>query len=206
MNECALVFTGGKGPVSGFDKSLIPPCSYICAADSGIDTAIALGYDVDEAIGDFDSISGIELLDTIAHTILPKEKDITDTEAILQHIAAKGIESYILIGGGEGRFDHLLHLYTLFAIYGPPQLWITARERMYLVRDRFDFKTTTETPVSIIPAMACGESLVSSDNLFWELENYGISMKQQSISNKSRSETFSVQVSGNPIFVSIPFP
>jgi thiamine pyrophosphokinase len=206
MKKCALVFTGGKGPVSGFDKSLIPPCSFICAADSGIDTAIALGYEVDEAIGDFDSISGIELLENIAHTRLPKEKDITDTEAILQHITAKGIDSYILVGGGEGRFDHLLHLYTLFATYGPPKLWITARERMYLVKDRSDFTMLPNAPVSIIPTTACGESSVSSENLFWELKNYPISMQQQSISNKCRSDSFSIQVSGNPIFVSIPFP
>lgn len=206
MRECALVFTGGNGPSFGFDKSLIPPCSYICAADSGIDIAIALGYQVDEAIGDFDSVSEIELLDSIPHTKLPIEKNITDTEAILQHIAEKRIESYILVGGGEGRFDHLLHLYTLFAVYGPPKLWLTARERMSLVTDRAEYKTIANTPVSIIPAMACGNSTISSKGLYWELKDFAISMEQQSISNKSVKDSFLIQVSGDPIFVSIPFP
>ena len=206
MNECALLFTGGRGPDSTFSRSLIPPCTFICAADSGIDTALMLGYHVDEAIGAFDSLSNKELLNTIPHKILPQEKDITDTEALLQHIQAKGYASYILVGGGEGRFDHLLHLYTLFAQYGPPLMWLTAREQLFLVRTFHEFTVSSHTAISIIPAMACGNSTVTSKNLYWELLEYPISMNQQSISNKCHKKTFSITVSGDPVFVSIPFP
>jgi thiamine pyrophosphokinase len=206
MSSPALLFTGGCGPGKQFNRNMIPSCSYVCAADSGIETAIHLGYTVHEAIGDFDSLSSLDLLAHIPHIKLPEEKDVTDTEALLQHIKSKGFTSYILVGGGEGRFDHLIHLYSLFSIYGPPEQWITAREQMILVRDSKVLKTIPNNPLSIIPAAAQGKSLVSSRHLHWELTKFPISMEQQSISNKSYETTCEISVSGDPVFVLIPFP
>ena len=205
MEQRALVFTGGKGPLPGFDLSLIPECSYVCAADSGVDTALNMGFAVDEAIGDFDSISALGLLDTIAHTRLPQEKDVTDTEALLQHVASKNIPSYILVGGGEGRFDHLLHLYTLFATYGPPDLWITGCETLHLVRQIRSFDHLHNFTVSVLPALFNGKSTVNSKNLRWELHDFSISLDHQSISNRCIADTMDIQVTGDPVFVSIPF-
>jgi thiamine pyrophosphokinase len=206
MERCALVFTGGKGPSRGFDKTLIPQCSYVCAADSGIDTAIDLGYTVDEAIGDFDSLKNLDMLKEIPHRRLPREKDITDTEALLRDITSIGMESYVLVGGGEGRFDHLLHLYTLFETYGPPLLWFTARECLHMVKDSKLFSEPEHTTISVIPALARGNSFVTSTHLRWELRHFQISMLNQSISNMSLTTHFSLQVEGAPVFVSIPFP
>lgn len=206
MFQRALLFTGGRGPAVDFDRSQIPPCSFVCAADSGIDTAISLGYTIDEAIGDFDSISGIEILESISHTRLPAEKDLTDTEAMLIHTRKRGITEYVLIGGGEGRFDHLLHLYTLFSHYIPPIQWITAREHIYLVQDSLTLRTLAHAPLSILPAIVQGKSTVSSKQLHWELSDYPISMEQQSISNKATDTTCEITVKGDPVFVSIPFP
>ena len=206
MFQRALLFTGGRGPAVDFDRSQIPPCSFVCAADSGIDTAISLGYTIDEAIGDFDSISGIEILESISHTRLPAEKDLTDTEAMLIHMHKQGISEYVLIGGGEGRFDHLIHLYALFGRYGPPVQWITAREHLFLVRDALTLSTTPYAPLSIIPAITQGKSVVHSTHLYWELLDYPISMEQHSISNKSTESSCGITVSGDPVFVSIPFP
>lgn len=205
MEARALVFTGGKGPQPGFDISRIPECSYVCAADSGVDTALNLGFAVDEAIGDFDSISALGLLDTIAHTHLPQEKDITDTEALLQHVASKGISSYIMVGGGEGRFDHLLHLYTLFTTYGPPEMWITGCEILYLVRQKRSFDYVHNTTISVLPALFNGKSTVNSKNLHWELHDFSISLDHQSISNRCNADTMDIQVTGDPVFVSLPF-
>jgi len=205
METRALVFTGGKGPLPGFDISLIPECSYVCAADSGVDTALNMGFAVDEAIGDFDSISALGLLDTIAHTRLPQDKDVTDTEALLQHVASKGISSYNLVGGGEGRFDHLLHLYTLFATYGPPELWITGCEILHLVRQKRSFDYLHDMTISVLPALFNGKSSVDSKNLRWELHDFLISLDHQSISNLCIADTLDIKVTGDPVFVSIPF-
>ena len=206
MESCALVFTGGKGPAPGFDTSLIPACSYVCAADSGVDSALALGYHIDEALGDFDSISGLELLETINHTRLPYDKDVTDTEAMLQQVKDKGYTRYILVGGGEGRFDHLLHLYSLFSVYGPPELWITACEYIYLVQDTFTKEFPIHTTISIIPALAHGQSKVTSTGLFWPLDTFPISMNSQSISNRTTKSSLTIEVTGDPVFLVTPFP
>lgn len=205
MKSCALIFTGGKGPLPGFDTSLIPPCSYVCAVDSGVDSALALGYHIDEALGDFDSISGLELLETINHTRLPQDKDVTDTEAMLKHIANKGYDRYVLVGGGEGRFDHLLHLYTIFSTYGPPELWITACEYIYLVRNTFKKELPIHSTISIIPSLVHGQSMVTSADLYWALNDFPISLDSQSISNRVDKIPVTIEVSGDPIFVSTPF-
>ena len=206
MRSLALLFTGGNGPAGQFDISHIPSCSYVCAADSGIDLARTLGFTLDEAIGDFDSLASLDTLSTIPHITLNRHKDMTDTEAMLQHMREKGITSYVLVGGGEGRFDHLLHLYSLFSTYGPPEHWITAREHLYLVRAHKQFTIPPPTTISVIPALATGHSTVTSEHLFWELEDYSICITHQSISNICEQTTFSITVSGDPVFVSIPFP
>jgi thiamine pyrophosphokinase len=206
MNKRALLITGGKAPsVQHFMAQHLPACSYVCAADSGLDTARALGFSVDEAIGDFDSLIDTESLDHVVHVRLPRNKDITDTEAMLKQIRNKGFDSYVLIGGGEGRFDHLFHLYSLFSVYGAPELWITAQERLYLVRDTHSFTIAPLSPISLLPAYMTGSSQVSSRNLFWELNDFLISWEQQSISNTCRKSPCEITVYGDPIFVSIPF-
>lgn len=206
MEMRALAFTGGNGPKSGFDLSLIPPCDFICAADSGLDTAIALGFRVDKAIGDFDSLRDPALLHTTSHEQLPSDKDITDTEALLQLITGKGIGSYVLVGGGEGRFDHLLHLYSLFSLYGPPEIWITAQEIMYLVRTKSTLDRMEGKTVSVIPSDFRCRSSVSARQLRWPLDDFPIDMASQSISNRCEREELVIEVHGDPVFLSIPFP
>ncbi|MFA5513679.1 MAG: thiamine diphosphokinase [Sphaerochaetaceae bacterium] len=206
MKKWALLFTGGKSPsLLDFDRALIPVCDFIYAADSGLDIAHKLGFKVDLAIGDFDSIQQKSLLDKQEIITLPKEKDITDTEALLQLIEQKEIENYILIGGGEGRFDHLLHLYSLFSLYKPPQIWITAQEIIYLAKESFSISNVDGKSVSIIPAIHKGSSRVSSKNLKWELNNLLISMDSQSISNVVIDDKLLLKVEGNPVFVTFPY-
>lgn len=205
MNKRALVFTGGRGPDSGFDRSVIPPCDLVCAADSGLDTAVSMGFDVDTAIGDFDSLDNHELLEHVAHIRLPREKDVTDTEAVLQLIHDQGFTRYVLIGGGEGRFDHLLHLFSLFATYGAPERWITARECLYLVERDITLERMSQRTVSVLPALFHGRSQVHSHNLFWELDGFPIDMHCQSISNRCTGESLTLRVEGDPVFLAIPF-
>jgi thiamine pyrophosphokinase len=205
MSNRALVFTGGKSPSAGFDRSIIPPCGLVCAADSGLDTAVSMGYAVDTAIGDFDSLDNHGLLEHVAHVRLPRDKDVTDTEAVLQLIHAQGFTRYVLIGGGEGRFDHLLHLYGLFATYGAPELWITAQECLYLVEHDITLEHMSRRTLSVLPAFFHGSSKAYADNLVWELDGYPINMYSQSISNRCAAETLSLHVEGDPVFLAIPF-
>lgn len=204
MEQCALVFTGGKGPEKGFNQTIIPPYSYICAADSGLDTAIALGFTPDFAIGDFDSLSSMHALELVAHDTHPKDKNLTDTELLLMHVKEKGYTSYTLIGGGEGRLDHLLHLYSLFIRYGPPAIWFTAAEILYCVHEEISLNLPVGTTCSIIPALPSGSSVVTSQGLFWKLDHYPINSQSQSISNRTLVPHISLHVQGSPIFCSLP--
>lgn len=74
------------------------------------------------AIGDFDSVDGkqLDLIRQYAKKVmmLPKEKDVTDMEAVLPYLDPK--QSYEIIGGLHGRIDH--ELCNLRLIYQNPHL------------------------------------------------------------------------------------
>ena len=200
----ALIFTGGKAPASISDQTILPSYTYICAADSGLDTALTFGFRPNFAIGDFDSLSSLDKLKGIPHETAPRDKDLTDTELLLQHINTKGIASYILIGGGEGRLDHLVHLFSLFGIYGPPDLWLTAAEQLYLIRTTESFPLPLETTCSVIPAVPEGSSKVTSTGLLWELRDFPIDSTRQSISNRTKAPIVSLSNEGSPVFFLLP--
>lgn len=200
----ALVFTGGKAPITLSDHLILPSYTYVCAADSGLDTAFALGFRPDFAIGDFDSLSSLDKLIDITHEIASCDKDFTDTELLFQHIKKKGYENYILIGGGEGRLDHLVHLFSLFGTYGPPDLWLTAIEQLYLIRSTKNFSLPLNTTCSVIPAIPQGSSKVSSTGLLWELHDFRVDSTRQSISNRTKESTISISNEGSPVFFLLP--
>ncbi len=200
MNNCALIFTGGESP-SALEHASLPPCSFVCAADSGVEKALKLGFSVDVAIGDFDSIKDPSLLNDITLKRLPRDKDITDTEAALQLIKGRNYIHYVLIGGGGRRFDHSLHLYSLFEKYGPPKLWLTAREVIYLVEKSFSKTFPLNTTLSIVPSFGSGQSKVTSEGLAWPLRDYLISMGSQSISNRNSENEVTLKVEGEAVFL-----
>jgi thiamine pyrophosphokinase len=200
MERCALIFTGGESPAH-LEASLLPPYSFVCAADSGVEKALTLGFPIDVAIGDFDSLKDLSLLKGLEIKRLPRDKDITDSEAALILIKEQNFNSYILIGGGGRRFDHLLHLYSLFEKYGPPMLWLTALEKIYLVEDCFTKTFPLNTTLSVIPALSKGNSKVTSKGLLWPLESYPISMESQSISNRNSATEVTLEVEGEAVFL-----
>ncbi|NLA91933.1 MAG: thiamine diphosphokinase [Spirochaetales bacterium] len=200
MENCALIFTGGESP-STLEHISLPPCPFVCAADSGLEQALKLGFSVDVAIGDFDSIKDPSLLNEITLKRLPRDKDITDTEAALQLIRENNYDHYVLIGGGGRRFDHSLHLYSLFEKYGPPKLWLTAREQIYLVKKSFSKSFPHNTTLSIVPSFSSGQSKVTSQGLVWPLRDYPISMESQSISNRNSESKVSLRVEGEAVFI-----
>jgi len=204
MKHHALVFTGGKGPdVLPPDIFSVSP-AYICAADSGLDIAKRFDLNVDYAIGDFDSLEDDSLLMSVNHRRLPSEKDISDTEALLRHLEEVGICEYTLIGGGEGRFDHLLHLFSLFTRYGTPARWLTAREDMTRIDREIQLKIPPGSTVSIVPGSIGGTSQVTCTGLQWPLENFLIDMTHMSLSNVTLDSPLSLSVRGEPVFISVP--
>jgi len=84
----------------------------VIAADRGADHALALGLHVDLAVGDFDSATPAALDELEAHGVRierhPAAKDATDLELALRAALALEPRRILLVGGIEGRLDHLL--------------------------------------------------------------------------------------------------
>ena len=111
-----LVITGGSvlrsmPNLGAFDR--------IIAADSGVDSAIALGLAPHVVIGDLDSISEAGLRRVrelgIEPLVSPADKDLTDTELALHHAIDTGGDTVVVLSPGGGRLDHAHGLLTALA-------------------------------------------------------------------------------------------
>ncbi|WP_243027543.1 thiamine diphosphokinase [Thermus albus] len=90
----------------------------LMAADSGARHALALGLPLELWLGDFDSSPQWlqEALST-PKEVLPREKDLTDGEALVRKALELGVEELLLLGGIGGRLDHTLaHLELAFTL------------------------------------------------------------------------------------------
>jgi thiamine pyrophosphokinase len=105
-----IVVTGGDPPM-GVGESL-PFVTRVIAADSGAYTALALGLVVDEAVGDFDSVSpaGLKALAEQGASVEAHErdKDATDLELALSAALRHQPARVLVLGGLGGRVDHEL--------------------------------------------------------------------------------------------------
>lgn len=201
MKPIAIICTGGNGPLALPPTLDVPENTYVIAADSGLEVAHRLGLRVNHAIGDFDSLKNLPLLDQTEHTILSTEKDISDTEAALIHLKKLNIDQYILIGGGEGRFDHLLHLYSLFSLYGPPIEWITEKEHIYTILDQKEYFFPIHATISVLPIHMESNSVVNCQGLQWPLSEYFIDATHMSLSNRVIHSPLVMHIKGDPVFI-----
>jgi thiamine pyrophosphokinase len=200
----SIIFTGAKPPKS-LPKNLYEAGDVVIAADSGFDAAKKLGFPVDLAIGDFDSTRLLKEIKEIRFEQHSTEKDESDTFLAI----ARGIEmagdTYVLVGGGGGRLDHLLATYSLFDRFGPPLVWYTAYETCFLVSDYKKFNDLSkDMTVSFFPTSLSGSAVVEAKQLKWPLCEYPLSFATISLSNCTTSTFLDVTVKGGRIFVSFP--
>ncbi|MCK9191509.1 MAG: thiamine diphosphokinase [Sphaerochaetaceae bacterium] len=201
----AIVVTGGNAPL--FIPETLPLDGYyIIAADSGLEIAVILGLKCNLAIGDFDSIQNLTLLNEIAIEKFPKDKDYSDTELAIRYVKNLGFEDYILIGGGEGRMDHLMNIWSLFNKYGCPKCWITRKEAMYLVDGKRSFETAKGETVSIMPATLNEKCTVTAKNLKWPLDNMNISSNLFSLSNEANKGNLLVETNNGAVYTVFSVP
>ena len=107
MTDTVLVVAGGSAPTRRAAEA-IPPGARVVAADRGADHALALGLEIDLAIGDFDSATAaaVEAARTVERHAV--DKDATDLELALRAALAYEPRRILVVGGIEGRLDHLL--------------------------------------------------------------------------------------------------
>jgi len=173
-----IVFTGGEGPER---ETLRWVCAgsaagvLMVAADSGLLTAEAAGFEPDWIVGDMDSLGDKARLHSYpAHRVIryPMDKDYTDTELALNLLWEKGCDDVWIIGGGGGRIAHLFAIRDIFERERFPRRWITANEDIRCL-DVNDSLTATFEPgdvVSVFP-LAGGPWKAESLGLKWPLEN-----------------------------------
>jgi thiamine pyrophosphokinase len=144
VNRTVVVFAGGSRP--GADSAaFVPPGALVVAADSGAEHALALGLPVEIAIGDFDSITpdSLAALERAGTRLErhPIEKNATDLELALDAALALQPRRIVVVGGAEGRLDHLLGEVLLLsadayagvevdALLGGAMLHLVRRERV----------------------------------------------------------------------------
>ncbi len=111
MQEDVVIVVSGGGPPDAPVPTRLP-AGRVVAADGGVDRALALGLEVDLAVGDFDSASPRALADAEASGARierhPTEKDATDLELALDAALAYGAARVLVVGHDGGRLDHLL--------------------------------------------------------------------------------------------------
>jgi len=111
VTDTVVVVAGGSAPGRRALEG-VPAGAPVIAADRGADHALALGLDVTLAVGDFDSASD-EALETLAARGTrierhPVDKDATDLELALRAALGLAPRRILVVGGIEGRLDHLL--------------------------------------------------------------------------------------------------
>jgi thiamine pyrophosphokinase len=117
--DTVVIFAGGARPIARRARAVVSAASYVIAADSGADHALALDRRIDLAVGDFDSISadGLAALerDGVRLERHPVDKNATDLELALAAATALGPRRIVVLGGTGGRLDHVLGELSLLA-------------------------------------------------------------------------------------------
>ena len=189
----SLIIIGGKAP----NSFSMPSIGYkkIVAADSGFDIALGLGISPDFVVGDFDSTEKRDLIDGFLHKSAIKDKDESDFELALMEIDGP----YDLIGGGEGRLDHLIAIMSLFYKYGVPRLWFTREDVIIGVNSGIEMDLPHDSTISIF---ALNEARVYSRGLVWELGDRKLDRCFMSLSNRNKDSKVKISTD-SPILIRV---
>ncbi len=109
----ALLVASGVPPSQELLKKLWPLCELHGCADGGYRVVRDGGWIPEILLGDFDSLAelpsafALEKEGTSLIT-LPREKDLTDTEALVEEFLSLGVEEIVLTGVLGSRWDHSL--------------------------------------------------------------------------------------------------
>jgi thiamine pyrophosphokinase len=191
-----ILMIGGAGPQSSTIQRTVQNGDIICCADSGLDAAIAAGIRPHRIVGDMDSISDKALLEGFPREIVdihPGDKDETDTEIGLDWLKKQGCSHITLIGGGEGRLDHTLAIISLFGMPNPPNLWLTAREKIEYIEGQV---AITDKPSAGVSFCTAGEGpwKAASRGLHWELDEVVWNTGSVSLSNRLNGTTAEIDI------------
>lgn len=191
-----VVVTGGEAPPRRVVKSLIDNAELVIAADSGVDTCLSWEVEPDLIVGDMDSVANVSVLERFSHDRVIKasrEKDETDTELAVRYSVERYSEPVAIVGGGGGRVDHLLGIFSLFHRAQAPFSWITDRDEITRVDGLFRCDLPIGTTVSFFP-VGRTSARMRSKGLKWKLDGLEWSSGDAGLSNVVTQRPFTVEM------------
>ncbi len=183
----SLIFIGGNGP-SRLEWLNREEYVSIIAADSGYDRARMLGIEPTLVIGDLDSTHLRN--EIIAKGFIPCPHDKDDSDFVLA--LKKAEEDYDLIGGGEGRIDHMMAIFSAFHTLRPPKIWVTGKEILFC-SSHFVAEVEKGTAVSFFPADLAEKGIVSTRGFVWDLKSHDLSLSFISLSNRAEDKRIEIE-------------
>lgn len=199
-----IVVVAGGEPVAPGLVAAVPASARIVAADAGVDLARSLGWRVDVAVGDFDSVTELgraalasEVADVRTH---PAAKDATDLELALEVavelVPAAGGRRVLVIGLEGGRPDHALANLLVAAadrFVDVDVELVLAHGRAWVVRDHLAGRLPEGSVVSVVPVH--GPATVSITGVRWPLD--------RSTLPAGTTRGVSNEVAGGPVAVTV---
>lgn len=187
--------------------------AFIAAADGGARHALTQNIRLDYVVGDFDSLrpDEVERLKVVGVSMgrLPREKDLTDGEAVVQWAIDQGTADEIVVAGGlGGRFDHSLGSVILLeqiAQAGLRGCVTDGRQTVYLLRDGLVVYGEPGDQLSIVP-LTPRVTGVGAQGVRWPLTDATLTASSTlTLSNEltDTSATFAHK-SGRAVVVHVP--
>lgn len=197
-----VIFNGGE-PTASSLAGEISEDAYLIAADSGLDTALSWGYDVDLVVGDLDSVSaqGLEASSATLERHSP-DKDATDLDLALQAALRLEPDRVVVLGGQSGRFDHLLGTVLLLTSerWADVDLeWVASRARVRVMRGGATLHGAVGTLLTLL-AVDGPATGVSTHGLRWNLsEATLLPGSTLGVSNVFESPVATIRMSGGTL-------
>lgn len=204
----AVIFANGELKDPESIRKSIRPDDWIVAADGGTLNALACGKTPDLVIGDLDSLP-LELKSELENTgtefiVHPAEKNETDLELALLHVAKSRVQAVLVLGALGGRLDQMLaniHLLALPELEGMVVELVDANQAAYITRDMIEIHGKPGDRVSVIPLGGDAYG-VSTVGLEWPLKNETLSYcRARGVSNVLTGTDAWVKVSQGVLLV-----
>lgn len=171
----AIVFVG---PPTSKPYSFPKPENFdvVIGVDGGALLPLNLNWKLDVFVGDGDSLEPGRLQavlrdPTVEKIVLPRYKEVSDTEAALMWCRQKGMTSVCLVGGLEGRVDHTLANWKLSEMYPEVDTWFLPDGQMTRISSDTLISVQKGQLCSVIPG-GTGPWSIGSTGLEWELDGY----------------------------------
>lgn len=153
-----LILSGGIIEDYVLIKGFCQDGDYIICADGGARHAGNMGLKPDLIMGDFDTLTEIELMQfsAMGSEIMPypREKDFTDTHIALLEGIKRGFKEIIILAALGGRLDHALANVMLLALPEAEEIdirIIDEHQELSLIRQKKVFSGKPGDSLSLLP-------------------------------------------------------